>query len=73
MSEYKYFLFHKLLVIGINGLVIMALFVAMYRASLYPDDFNLTFFKTIFSLLVPTLVLGFIGKRYLRSRCNVLV
>jgi hypothetical protein len=70
MSEYTFFLFHKLLVIGINCLVVMALFIAMYRASLYPDDFNLTFFKTIFSLLIPTLLLGFIGKRFLRSRCN---
>jgi hypothetical protein len=57
-------------VIGINCLVVLALFIAMYRASLYPDDFNLTFFKTIFSLLIPTLILGCIGKRFLRSRCN---
>ena len=70
MSEYKFFLLHKLLVIGINCLMLVALFIAMYRASLYPDDFNITFFKTIFSLLIPTLLLGLIGKLFLRNRCN---
>jgi hypothetical protein len=65
MSEYTLFVVRKLLVLGINCLVIAALFVAMYRASLYPDDFNVTFFKTIFALLIPTLVLGFTGKRLL--------
>ncbi len=68
MSEYRFFLLHKALVIGINVLVLAALFVAMYRASLYPDEFNPTFFKTLFSLLAPTLILGFAGKRLLRSR-----
>lgn len=72
MSEYKFFLFHKLLVIGINCLILLALFVAMYRASLYPDNFNIIFFKTIFSLLIPTLLLGFIGKRLLHYRYNAL-
>jgi hypothetical protein len=70
MSEYKFFLFHKLLVLGINGLVVAALFVAMYRASLYPDDFTLTFFKTIFTLLAPTLALGLAGKLLLRNRAS---
>jgi hypothetical protein len=71
MSEYRFFLFHKLLTIGINCLMIAALFIAMYRASLYPDDFTPTFFKTIFTLLAPTLVLGFVGKRLLRNRSDV--
>ena len=70
MSEYKFFLFHKLLVISVNCLILIALFIAMYRASLYPDNFNVTFFKTIFTLLIPTLLLGFIGKRFLHNRCN---
>jgi uncharacterized membrane protein len=46
-----------------------ALFLAMYRASLTPDEFNLTFFKTIFALLLPTLALGFAGT-YLLRRCR---
>jgi flagellar biosynthesis protein FliQ len=70
MSEYRFFLFHKLLVVGLNCLMVVALFVAMYRASLYPDDFTLVFFKTIFSLLIPTLLLGLVGKLILRHRCN---
>lgn len=51
-----------------NFLVVVALFIAMYRASLYPDNFNVTFFETFFSLLIPTVLLGFCGKRYLRRR-----
>ena len=72
MSEYKRFLLQKLLAIGLNCLVLAALFIAMYRASLYPDDFNITFFKTVFSLLIPTLLVGLIGKRALRGRSNML-
>ena len=68
MSEYTFFLLHKLLVTGINCLVLAALFVAMYRASLFPDDFTPVFFQTIFCLLLPTLLLGFAGKRFLSSR-----
>ena len=68
MSEYTFFLLHKLLVAGINCLVLIALFVAMYRASLFPDDFTPVFFKTILSMLLPTLLLGFAGKRYLSTR-----
>lgn len=72
MSEYRFFLLHKLLVVGVNVLVLAALFLAMYRASLYPDDFTPTFFKTLFALLVPTALLGFTGKRFLqRNRCSL--
>ena len=73
MSEYKFFLFHKLLVASVNFLVLAALFIAMYRASLYPDDFTPTFFATLFSLLTPTFAMGFIGKRYLSKRRTLLV
>ncbi len=72
MSEYKFFLFHKLLVVGINCLVLVALFIAMYHASLDPDTFTPTFFKTLFSLLIPTLLLGFGVKRFLGKRRPVL-
>ena len=69
MSEYRFFLLHKVLVLAINILVLAALSIAMYRASLYPDDFNATFFKTLFSLFIPILLLGLFGKRRLgRSR-----
>jgi uncharacterized membrane protein YGL010W len=65
MSESKFFLLHKLLVLSVNILMLTALSIAMYRASLFPDDFTPTFFKTFFAMLVPTLFLGFIGKRVL--------
>ena len=68
MSEYTAFLLHKLLVVTVNCLMLAALFIAMYRASLTPDEFNPTFFKTIFALLLPTLLLGFAGKFLLRRR-----
>ena len=69
MSEYRFFLLHKLLVVGVNCLVLAALFIAMYRASLVPDEFTPTFFKTLFSLLLPTAILGLAGKWFLqRSR-----
>ena len=61
-----------MLVLAINLLMVVAVFVAMYRASLFPEDFNATFFKTIFSLLIPTLVFGFLGKRLLRTRQNTM-
>ena len=73
MSEYRFFLFHKILVAGINLLVLVALFVAMYRASLYPDAFTPTFFKTLFSLLIPTFALGYAGKRFLGKRRPVAI
>jgi len=68
MSEYRLFYLQKMLVLAINLFMVVALFIAMYRASLFPEDFNETFFITIFSLLLPTLVLGYFGKRYLRIR-----
>ena len=43
------------------------LFVAMYRASLTPENFNITFFKTVFSLIAVILTL-FLGGRRLLNR-----
>ncbi|MDY0390524.1 hypothetical protein [Desulfobulbus oligotrophicus] len=72
MSEYTFFLFHKLLVTAVNLLVLGALFIAMYRASLYPDEFTPIFFSTLFTLFGPIFLLGYIGKRYLNKRRPVL-
>lgn len=71
MSEYRYFLLQKLLTVGVNILVLGSLFAAMYRASLYPQDFTITFFKTVFALLLPILVLGLLGKRVLNDSFSV--
>lgn len=73
MSEYRFFLLHKLLVVGVNCLVLAALFIAMYRASLVPDEFTPTFFKTLFSLLLPTAVLGIAGKWFLQRNRRPLI
>ncbi len=72
MSEYRFFLLHKLLVVGINVLVLAALTIAMYRASFAPDEFTAIFFKTLCTLLAPTLLLGLAGKRFLGRRRPVL-
>ena len=73
MSEYRFFLLNKLLVVGVNCLVLAALFIAMYRASLVPDEFTPTFFKTLFSLLLPTAVLGIAGKWFLQRNRRPLI
>ncbi len=72
MSEYKLFYLQKMLALAINLMMVVAVFIAMYRASLFPEDFNATFFTTIFSLLIPTLVIGFLAKHFLRTRQNAL-
>jgi len=68
MSEYRFFLFQKLLVLATNVLVIAGLILAMYRASLYPEDFNGTFFITLFAVIFPVLLFGYLGKCWLSRR-----
>ncbi len=48
MSEYKFSFLRSLLTVGMNLMLLASLFVAMYRASLTPENFNITFFKTVF-------------------------
>jgi hypothetical protein len=66
MSEYHFFLLHKILVLSVNVLVLAALCVAMYMASANPEEFTLVFLKVFGGLLVPILTLAFAGKRWLR-------
>jgi hypothetical protein len=66
MSEYRFFLLHKILVLSINALVLGALTVAMYLASGRPDEFTLVFLKFFGGMLLPIMVLGFVAKRRLR-------
>jgi hypothetical protein len=56
-----------LLVIVMNVLVLAELCVAMYLATVSPDDFTATFMKAFFGMLIPTLVLGVLAKRRLRA------
>lgn len=66
MSEYRFFLLHKVLVVSVNLLVIVALTVAMYFAAQNPEEFTLIFLKVFGTLLTPIIVLSFLGKRWLR-------
>ena len=60
----------KLTVVILDLTLILELFVAMYLAHQTPDDFNATFCKTFFSLLVPTLAAGITTIRCLRAKPN---
>ncbi len=66
MSEYKFFLLHKILVLTINVLVLGALTVAMYLASQTPEEFTPVFLKVFGGSLLPILIAGFAGKWFLR-------
>jgi hypothetical protein len=66
MSEYRFFLLHKILVLSVNALVLAALTLAMFLASGNPEEFTLVFLKVFGSLLLPIFALGYTGKRWLR-------
>lgn len=66
MSEYRFFLFHKVLVLSVNALVLGALTLAMYLAAQKPEEFTLVFLKVFGGALLPIVVLGFGGKWLLR-------
>ena len=57
-----------LLTIAVNVLVLAEVFIAMYFAAQNPDEITPIFFKTLFSMLVPTLVLAFVAKRIIARR-----
>jgi hypothetical protein len=66
VSEYRFFLLHKIVVLSINALVLGALTVAMYVASGRPDEFTLVFLQYFGGMLLPIIILGFMAKRWLR-------
>ncbi len=70
MSEYRFFLLHKVLVLSVNLLVLVALTVAMYLAAQTPDEFTLIFLKVFSGMLLPIIILGFLGKYWLRRSHN---
>ena len=59
---------HLIRVTIINLLVLAELCIAMYMASQNPEEFNSVFFKVLFALLVPTLILGVVSKRFIRPK-----
>ena len=58
---------HWLLVIILDVLVLAELTGAMYVAAAHPDNFTLVFMKTFFGMLLPTLLLGLLAKRMVRT------
>ena len=66
MSEYRFLLLHRVLVLSVNFLVIAALTAAMYMAAGNPEEFTLVFLKVFGGLLLPVFALGWAGKRWLR-------
>ena len=57
-----------LLTIAVNVLVLAEVFIAMYFAAKNPDEITPIFFKTLFGMLLPTLVLAFVAKRVIARR-----
>lgn len=55
----------KLFAVFINVLVIVEVFVAMYIAQQTPARLTPVFFKVFFALLLPTLVIAYVGRRIL--------
>ena len=70
MNEYHYFLLDRILVVSVNLLVLVALTAAMYLAAQEPEEFTLVFLKVFGGLLAPILVLGFVGKRWIRRNIH---
>jgi hypothetical protein len=59
---------HFLFVLTVNLLVLAETCIALYRATQDPDNFTPAFFEAFFSLLVPTLVLAAVGRRFFRQK-----
>jgi hypothetical protein len=59
---------HWILVIAMNVLVLAELCLSMYLAVSSTEDFTATFIKAFFGMLIPTLVIGALAKRRLRTQ-----
>lgn len=58
----------RLFAMGINLLVVIELFIAMYFASQTPDRLTPVFFTLFFSMLVPTIIAAVVGRRIFARR-----
>jgi hypothetical protein len=61
---------HIIRVVTVNVLVLTELCIAMYMASQNPEEFTAVFFKVFFALLVPTLILSSVSKRFMRPKAQ---
>lgn len=57
----------KMVVLAIDLLMVIEVCIGMYMASLTPDSFTTSFVKTFTAALVPTLVVGIILIRRLKT------
>ena len=58
----------KLVIITLDVLLLIELCIAMYFANLAPEAFTLTFVKTFFSLLLPTVLTGLFFLRRFKTK-----
>jgi len=58
----------KIAVIVVDVLMLAEVCVAMYLANANPDVFTPTFMKSFFSMLVPTMIAGYVSVRLLREK-----
>lgn len=61
---------HIIRIAVVNVLVLVELCIAMYMAAQNPEEFTPVFFKVFFSLLVPTLIVGIVSKRFIRPKAQ---
>ncbi|MEG2173565.1 MAG: hypothetical protein RRY29_09960 [Desulfovibrionaceae bacterium] len=71
MSEYSFDLYSKIVSICANLLVLGAVTLAMYMASLQPETHLSVFCAWFFGLLLPILAGAWLCKRILRQRYAV--
>ena len=57
-----------ILVVCVDLLVLIEVCLTMYLSSTHSDDFEIFWIKTFFGMLVPTLILAYLGKRFLHHR-----
>lgn len=58
----------KLFILALDCAILVELCIAMANAAASPDTFTPSFMKPFFSMFIPTMVIGFVGFRKLRSR-----
>lgn len=55
-------------IIGVDLIILAELCIAMRQAAMNPDALTPVFVKTFFAMLLPTLALCFVAKRWMRIK-----
>lgn len=58
----------KITVVVLDVLIIAELCLAMYLASMNPEEFTPVFMKRFFAMLVPTMIAGYVAVRLFREK-----